>query len=106
MLYGRGAADMKCGLAAILGAVKGLRSARLSPRAPVSIQSVVEEGCTGNGACRRARRLRGCRDHRRAFGAAITTSQVGVYGSDVVVQGCRATAESGSMVSAIESSLP
>src|SRR5438093_1405974 len=30
-VYGRGAADMKCGLAAILGAVRGLRSLGLSP---------------------------------------------------------------------------
>jgi acetylornithine deacetylase len=49
-LYGRGAGDMKCGLAAILGAVRGLRSLGLTPHAPVQIQSVVEEECTGNGA--------------------------------------------------------
>ena len=49
-LYGRGAADMKCGLAAMAGAVKGLREMGLAPHAPVHLQSVVEEECTGNGA--------------------------------------------------------
>ena len=39
-MIGRGAADMKCGLAAIVGAVRGLRSLGLTPRAPVTIESV------------------------------------------------------------------
>jgi acetylornithine deacetylase len=49
-LYGRGAGDMKSGLAAIVGAVRGLRRLGLAPRARVQLQSVVEEECTGNGA--------------------------------------------------------
>jgi acetylornithine deacetylase len=49
-LYGRGAGDMKCGLAAMVGAVRGLRRLGLSPRGRVELQSVVEEECTGNGA--------------------------------------------------------
>jgi acetylornithine deacetylase len=49
-LSGRGAGDMKAGLAAIVGAVAGLRRLGLSPCAPVELQSVVEEECTGNGA--------------------------------------------------------
>ena len=49
-LYGRGAGDMKAGLAAIVGAVAGLRRLGLEPLAPVELQSVVEEECTGNGA--------------------------------------------------------
>src|SRR3954471_16889977 len=49
-LYGRGAGDMKAGLAAIVGAVAGLRRLDLAPCAPVELQSVVEEECTGNGA--------------------------------------------------------
>jgi len=107
-LYGRGAADMKCGLAAILGAVKGLRVLGLSPRAPVHIQSVVEEECTGNGAVQTV--LAGYAADAaiiaEPFGAAITTSQVGVLWFDVVVQGPPGhAAESGTMVSAIESSL-
>jgi acetylornithine deacetylase len=49
-LTGRGAGDMKAGLAAIVGAIGALRRLGLSPCAPVELQSVVEEECTGNGA--------------------------------------------------------
>ena len=49
-LYGRGAGDMKAGLAAIVCAVAGLQRLGLRPAAPVQLQSVVEEECTGNGA--------------------------------------------------------
>ena len=49
-LYGRGAADMKAGLVAMTGALRGLMAMDLAPRAPVHLQSVVEEECTGNGA--------------------------------------------------------
>jgi acetylornithine deacetylase len=49
-MYGRGAGDMKSGLAAMVGAVRGLRRLGLSPRARIQLQSVVEEECTGNGA--------------------------------------------------------
>ncbi|HEX5618412.1 MAG TPA: ArgE/DapE family deacylase [Solirubrobacteraceae bacterium] len=49
-LYGRGAGDMKAGLAAIVGAVAGLQRLGLRPGGPVQLQSVVEEECTGHGA--------------------------------------------------------
>jgi acetylornithine deacetylase len=49
-LHGRGAGDMKAGLVAIVGAVRGLRRLGLVPRGRVQLQSVVEEECTGNGA--------------------------------------------------------
>src|SRR3954469_14720415 len=49
-LYGRGAGDMKAGLAAIVGAVAGLRRLAPAPCARVELQSVVGEECTGNGA--------------------------------------------------------
>jgi acetylornithine deacetylase len=49
-LYGRGAADMKAGIAAYTMAFKALRNLGLEPAAPVYLQSVVEEECTGNGA--------------------------------------------------------
>jgi len=49
-LYGRGAGDMKAGLAAIVGAVAGLRRLGVRPAGPVQLQSVIEEECTGNGA--------------------------------------------------------
>jgi acetylornithine deacetylase len=107
-LYGRGAADMKCGLAAILGAVKGLRELGLSPHAPVIVQSVVEEECTGNGALQTL--LAGYRADAaiiaEPFGAAITTSQVGVLWFDVVIEGLPGhAAEAGHAINAIEASL-
>ena len=107
-LYGRGAADMKCGLASILGAVRGLRELGLSPMAPVHVQSVVEEECTGNGALQTV--LAGYRADAaivaEPFGAAITTSQVGVLWFDVVIEGLPGhAAEAGNAVNAIEASL-
>jgi acetylornithine deacetylase len=41
---------MKSGLVAIVGAVRALRRLGLTPQAPVQLQSVVEEECSGNGA--------------------------------------------------------
>jgi acetylornithine deacetylase len=49
-LYGRGAADMKAGLAAMTGAVRALARAGVTAAGPVQLQSVVEEECTGHGA--------------------------------------------------------
>ncbi|MCH3698167.1 M20/M25/M40 family metallo-hydrolase, partial [Campylobacter lari] len=49
-MYGRGAADMKAGLAANLYAYDAVRAAGYEPAAPIYFQSVVEEECTGNGA--------------------------------------------------------
>ncbi|MBL8352828.1 MAG: ArgE/DapE family deacylase [Burkholderiaceae bacterium] len=49
-LYGRGAADMKAGIVAYTQAFRALRRLGYEPAAPVYLQSVVEEECTGNGA--------------------------------------------------------
>ena len=49
-LYGRGAADMKAGLAAIVMAVEALRRAGVQPAAELQLAAVIEEECTGNGA--------------------------------------------------------
>ena len=49
-LYGRGAGDMKAGIAAYVIAFESLRALGLQAAAPVFMQSVVEEECTGNGA--------------------------------------------------------
>jgi acetylornithine deacetylase len=49
-LYGRGAGDMKAGLAACLAALDAFDRAGLRPAADITVQSVVEEECTGNGA--------------------------------------------------------
>lgn len=49
-LYGRGAGDMKAGIAANVFALEALRRLGYQPAGRVHIQSVVEEECTGNGA--------------------------------------------------------
>jgi acetylornithine deacetylase len=108
-LYGRGAGDMKAGLAAIVGAIRGLRGLGLEPLAPIGLQSVVEEECTGNGAVQ-------CVIDGRPADAVIITeptslavwnSQVGVLWFQVVVRG--RPAHAGSALAgrnAIEASLP
>ena len=79
-LYGRGAGDMKAGLAAIVGAVTALCRLGLSPLAPVQLQSVVEEECGGNGALQCV--LSGLRPDAAVipepYPGFIPTSQVGV----------------------------
>jgi acetylornithine deacetylase len=49
-LYGRGAGDMKAGLVANIFALDALKRLGKQPGAPVHVQSVTEEECTGNGA--------------------------------------------------------
>ncbi|QCK86900.1 ArgE/DapE family deacylase [Phreatobacter aquaticus] len=48
--YGRGGADMKAGHAAMFAVLDSLRAIGLQPAATVTVQSVVEEESTGNGA--------------------------------------------------------
>ncbi|MFO7552371.1 MAG: ArgE/DapE family deacylase [Haliea sp.] len=49
-LYGRGAGDMQAGVATMIYATIALREAGLVLKSPLTIQTVVEEECTGNGA--------------------------------------------------------
>jgi acetylornithine deacetylase len=49
-VYGRGAGDMKAGVVAYTIAFEALQRLGLEPAAPVYLQSVIEEECTGNGA--------------------------------------------------------
>jgi acetylornithine deacetylase len=49
-MYGRGAGDMKAGIAANIFALDALRALGYRPAARVHVQSVTEEECTGNGA--------------------------------------------------------
>lgn len=58
-LYGRGAHDMKAGVAAMVFAMDAIRAAGLEPAADVYLQTVTEEESTGNGAL--ATLLRGYR---------------------------------------------
>ena len=49
-LHGRGAGDMKQGVSAMVFALDAIRAAGLEPTADITVQSVTEEECTGNGA--------------------------------------------------------
>ncbi len=49
-MYGRGAGDMKAGVASTMMALKALHGAGLQPAAAVQLHAVIEEECTGNGA--------------------------------------------------------
>lgn len=93
-LYGRGAGDMKSGLAAMVGAVRGLRRLGVSPRAPVQLQSVVEEECTGNGAlaCVLAGHTADAAILTEPTQGAVWTAQVGVLWFQVRVLGAPAHA--------------
>jgi acetylornithine deacetylase len=93
-IYGRGAGDMKAGLAAMAGAVRALVRAGYAPAADVQLQSVVEEECTGHGA------LQCLLDGARADACVIiephpdhlTVAQVGVLWFQVELSGVPAHA--------------
>jgi acetylornithine deacetylase len=106
-MYGRGAGDMKAGLAAIVGAVRGLQTLDVTPRAPVQIQSVVEEECTGHGAlaCVLAGHTADAVVITEPTQGAIWTALVGVLWFSVRVIGAPAHAgEPGGGANAIEAS--
>jgi acetylornithine deacetylase len=88
-LYGRGAHDMKAGVAAMIFAMDALRSAGLAPAADVYIQTVTEEESTGNGAL--ATLLRGYRAEAALIpeptGHTITRAQTGTIWFRLRVRG-------------------
>jgi acetylornithine deacetylase len=49
-MYGRGAGDMKAGVAAMTYALKAVHQAGFGLKGPVTINAVIEEECSGNGA--------------------------------------------------------
>ena len=96
---------MKAGLAAIVGAVAGLRRLGLAPLAPVQLQSVVEEECGGNGALQCA--VSGLQADAAVipepYPGFIPTAQVGVLWFHIDIAGAPAhVAEAQDGVNAIE----
>ena len=108
-LVGRGAGDMKSGVAAMLGAVKALRGLGLAPLADVQLQSVVEEECGGNGALQCVLSLppvEAC-VIPEPFPASISVAQVGVLWFHVELAGVPVhVGEAGDGVNAIEAAIP
>jgi len=108
-MYGRGAGDMKAGLAAGLHAFDAIQRAGYRPAGEVYLQSVVEEECTGNGAL--ACLQRGYRADAAIIpepsGTELSMAQVGVMWFQVHVQGRPVhVLRAGSGANAIEACFP
>jgi acetylornithine deacetylase len=88
-LYGRGAGDMKSGVAAMTYAVHAVGKAGFGLRAPVTIEGVIEEECTGNGAlaCVNAGYDAEAVLIPEPFGPTIYTAQVGVLWFKISMKG-------------------
>ena len=104
-LYGRGSGDMQAGVAAMIYAVHAIHLAGYKITSPLTIQAVVEEECSGNGAL-------ACLQHGydgdfvlipEPFGPQIYAGQVGVLWFKTVVKGIPAhVLDTSSGTSAIE----
>jgi acetylornithine deacetylase len=88
-LYGRGAGDMKSGVAAMVYAVHAVEKAGFGFKAPVTIEGVIEEECSGNGAlaCLNAGYDAEAVLIPEPFGPSILTNQLGVLWFKVSVRG-------------------
>jgi acetylornithine deacetylase len=100
-MHGRGAHDMKSGVAAMVFAMDALRTAGLEPAADVHVQTVTEEESTGNGAL--STLLRGYRAEAALVpeptGGTITRAHTGTLWFRIAVRGVPvhvAVAQSGS----------
>ncbi len=108
-LYGRGAGDMKAGLASNLFALDALRHIGMAPAADVFFQSVVEEECTGNGAL--ACLARGYKADAalipEPFEEKLVTAQLGVIWFQVHLKGLPThVAYASNGANAIEAAIP
>jgi len=96
-MYGRGAADMKSGVAAMLYAVAAIRRAGVELAGDVLLQTVIEEECTGNGSLAAVSALMGAGGADAAiipepFGQTLLSAQIGVLWARVTVLGAGAHA--------------
>jgi acetylornithine deacetylase len=108
-MHGRGAGDMKSGVAAMIYAVQAVKKAGFGLNGPVTIETVIEEECSGNGAL-------ACLDAGldaeavlipEPFGPTILTSQVGVAWFKVTLNGVpKHVLDTHSGVNAIEKCYP
>lgn len=108
-LYGRGAGDMKSGVAAMTYAVHALEKAGFGFKAPVTIEAVIEEECGGNGAlaCVAAGHDAEAVLIPEPIGLAILTAQLGVMWFKVSLTGVpRHVYEAQAWVNAIEKCIP
>jgi acetylornithine deacetylase len=94
-MWGRGAADMKAGVAAMIFAARALREAGVRLRGDLTLVSVIEEECTGNGALSALQRgyVADAGLIPEPFGLAALEAQVGVLWARVTVHGQGAHAE-------------
>jgi acetylornithine deacetylase len=94
-MWGRGAADMKAGVAAMVYAARALRESGVRLRGDLSVVAVIEEECTGNGAL--AALDRGYTADAAVipepFGHRALEAQVGVMWARITVRGQGAHAE-------------
>lgn len=108
-LYGRGAGDMKSGVAAMTYAVHAVEKAGFGFKAPVTIETVIEEECSGNGAlaCVAAGHDAEAVLIPEPMGLAILTAQLGVLWFKVSLTGVpRHVREAQAGVNAIEKCIP
>lgn len=96
-MYGRGAADMKAGIAAMLYAVAAIRRAGVELAGDVLLQAVIEEECTGNGSLAAVHALAGAGGADAAiipepFNQTLLSAQIGVLWARVTVLGAGAHA--------------
>jgi acetylornithine deacetylase len=108
-LHGRGAGDMKSGVAAMTYALHAVEKAGFGLKGPVTLEAVIEEECCGNGAlaCMAAGYDADAVLIPEPLGQSILTGQVGVIWFKVSLFGVpRHVFEAQAGVNAIEKCIP